>query len=77
MQIQKKLGGIDAILEKAAKFNPSIFSEKDALLNAAVFTKQATTSLIEEKKSKQENSADLSLIFLKRLKKTGQQDFTK
>lgn len=77
LQIQQKLGGIDAILQKAARVNPNIFTEKDSLLNAAAQTKQATASLIEEKKSKRDNPADLSLVFLKGLKKTCQLDCTK
>jgi hypothetical protein len=50
LKIQQKLGGIDAILQKAAKLNPSIFSD-EAVLKASDMTKQATDAMLEERKS--------------------------
>lgn len=76
LKIQQKLGGIDAILQKAAKLNPSIFSD-EAVIKAAEVTRQATSAIIEEKKSQKESKTDLSSIYLKQLKKSGAQDSTK
>ena len=42
-KIQQKLGGIDAILQKAVKLHPGIFSNQDQLASAADVTKQKTT----------------------------------
>ena len=42
-KIQKKLGGIDAILQKAVKLHPGIFSDQDQLASAADVTKMKTT----------------------------------
>lgn len=72
-KIQQKLGGIDAILQKAAKVNPNIFSDEEA--KAAALTIQKTTQIIEESKQKKDTS--LTNIFLKELKKSGQQDSVK
>lgn len=63
-KIQQKLGGIDAILQKAAKLNPSIFSDH-AVLNAQDLTKQATNAILEGKKSQKDAKTDLSSIYLK------------
>ena len=72
LRIQQKLGGIDAILQKAAKLNPSIFSDE---LKAADTTKQVTSAILEEKKS--QTKGDLSSIFLKQLKRSGTEDSIK
>lgn len=77
IKIQQKLGGIDAILQKAAKLNPMIFSDDQSLVKAADITKHATTQIIEEKKQQKEHRNDLHGIFLKSLKSSGHQDSTK
>lgn len=76
-KIQKKLGGIDAILQKAVKLHPGIFSDQDQLASAADVTKMKTTQIIEESKQAKPEKNDLSSVFLKQLKKTGQLDSTK
>ena len=68
LRIQQKLGGIDALLQKAVRLHPSMFSDAEELMTAAETTKQKVGALLEE--TKRVDKFELGGIYLKTLKKS-------